>query len=105
MSEDTRGTYKTSSFWEVSIIRSDESLSIRDSGLDLVDHKERLHEQTEVYHSIESASRALLQDKNHHLLQRPCSSMEPHRLHCNEMINLTTAENESNDKGLSGSKG
>tara|TARA_R110002003_G_scaffold33_3_gene2070 strand:- start:8554 stop:8901 length:348 start_codon:yes stop_codon:yes gene_type:complete len=30
--------------------------------------------------------------------------MEPQRIHCSEMINLTTAENEANDKGLSGSK-
>ncbi|KAF2031382.1 hypothetical protein EK21DRAFT_63415, partial [Setomelanomma holmii] len=103
--EDTRGTYTTSSFWEISILRPEtgriRSGRIHEDVLERLDQQlqQNLH-RTSLYRSVESATQTIWPRSHYLLLPRPCSKMEPQRLHCNEMINLTTRENDFNDGEL-----
>ncbi|KAL5387900.1 hypothetical protein DPSP01_003298 [Paraphaeosphaeria sporulosa] len=96
----TRHTYQqSSSFWEASILRP--------IAKDDVNHVPRLMTKFEEdrsrngnYRSVESAAQAMFPRELYHLLRRPDQDMEPQRLHCREMIDLTMDEKDPNDKYL-----
>jgi hypothetical protein len=81
--ESTKGTYETSSWFEVSILRSNEARPrLREPFL------RRLNARRETAESITAASRIMFADDSFGLLRRPSSVMEPQRLHCTEMMEV-----------------
>ncbi|KAH7087639.1 hypothetical protein FB567DRAFT_592312 [Paraphoma chrysanthemicola] len=100
--EDTHGTYTTSSFWEVSIIRPNGRFSSHKSLLAFSRWLRDTQEDLKVYPSLESASRTL--SGSHSLVRRPAASMEAQRLHCNEMTSITIGEDDADDQMMSASK-
>lgn len=86
-SEHTQGTYETSSWFEVSILRPNEAYS-------LLQHREQrtirmlreLGIRRETADSITAACNIMHPDGSVDLLRRPASIMEPQRLHCTEMM-------------------
>jgi hypothetical protein len=85
--EPTKGTYETSSWFEVSILRPKEAYSRgRESlfqrttgGLREIDARRN------TANSITAASRIMFPDDSFGLVRRPSSIMEPQRLHCTDM--------------------
>lgn len=83
--EDTQGTYQTSSWFEASIIRP--------KGLPLTRHHRGLrrlrdmHVRGETVDGICAASEIIHSSGMVELVRRPSPTVEPQRLHCAEMIN------------------
>lgn len=85
--EPTKGTYETSSWFEVTILRPKEAYSCgRESlfqrttgGLREIDARRN------TANSITAASRIMFPDDSFGLVRRPSSITEPQRLHCTDM--------------------
>lgn len=82
--EPTKGTYATSSWFEVSILRSKEARFRARGSLS----QRRLNARRETADSITAASRIIFPDDSFGLVRRPSSVMEPQRLHCTEMMQV-----------------
>ena len=90
--EPTKETYETSSWFEVSIFRSKEvgsrvraSPYIRTTRL-----FEGIDARKETAENITAASRIMFPDNSFELLRRPSSTMEPKRLHCTEVAEVSS---------------
>ncbi|KAF2823730.1 hypothetical protein CC86DRAFT_59269 [Ophiobolus disseminans] len=87
--EGTKGTYDTSSFFEVSILtpkrlpQSDTSLSTSE------DQKREFYRNRDVFSNVELAVRNIFPTGMLHLVRRPSTETEPQRMHCTEMTNIT----------------
>jgi len=87
--EGTKGTYDTSSWFEVSILTPKR---LRRSGMILSsyhDQRDAFHINRDVYPNVETATHAMFPGNELQVVSRPSSETEPQRMHCNEMINIT----------------
>jgi len=89
--EDTQGTYQTSSWFEVSVIRPNGVSSARRHRLQ--PGLRRLREMNvrgETVDGIYTASNIIHSSGMVELVRRPSSVMEPQRTHCTEMMNVAS---------------
>ncbi|KAF3042242.1 hypothetical protein E8E12_010109 [Didymella heteroderae] len=88
--EPTKGTYETSSWFEVSIIRPRQAHSgVQETRFQPMARRLRdMVTRRETADSIIAASRIMLPDGSFDLVRRPSSLMEPQRLHCTEMMEV-----------------
>jgi hypothetical protein len=64
----------------------------------------RLNQESTVYHSVCEAAQAMFPVDEWQLRPRPSSDMEPQRLYCKEMINVTSSSDELSNKSQSRSR-
>jgi hypothetical protein len=89
-SEQTIGSYETSSWFEASILRPKEAYSsVQEYRSQCTTRRLReMINQSETADSIAAASHIMLPDGSLDLVRRPSSVMEPQRLHCAEMMEV-----------------
>jgi hypothetical protein len=90
--ENTAGTYQTSSWFEVSILRPARHKEFSIICPTIESQVKRLCRSSKNYRSVCAAAHAMFPADGLQLLQRPSVEMEPQRLHCNEMINVHPKE-------------
>lgn len=85
--EPTKGTYETSSWFEVSILRPNEAHYQMPGNLfqRMTRRLRQIDTRRETADSVTAASHAMFPDGGLRLVQRPSSVMEPQRLHCTKM--------------------
>jgi hypothetical protein len=90
--ENTKGTYETSSWFEISVIRDNRDNHAKH--LPPSPHSRRMHVQgsREVCSNICTATLALFPGDEFQLQSRPSLETEPQRIHCAEMINIPPSE-------------
>lgn len=91
--EDTQGTYQTSSWFEVSIVRPQEFSSAWRHRLQPGLHRLRdMNLRGETIDGVCAASNIMHPIGTVELVRRPSSAMEPQRLHCTEMTEVKSQD-------------
>jgi hypothetical protein len=86
--ENTAGTYQTSSWFEVSILRPAQQKEFSIITPTIESQVKRLCRSSKNYRSICAAAHAMFPENGLQLRPRTSLEMEPQRLHCDEMINV-----------------
>lgn len=94
--EDTAGTYKTSSWFEVSILRRNCAINYRNSPSFVA---AIFHGYRDVHPSIYDAKCIFFPSEDLRLIPRPNCSVEPQRQHCSETMNVAHRGSERKDSG------
>jgi hypothetical protein len=92
--ENTRGTFQTSSWFEVSILRPSRHKEFSIITPTIESQVKRLCRSSIYYHSVCAAAHAMFPANGLQLQPRPSLEMEPQRLHCNEMIYVAESREE-----------
>jgi hypothetical protein len=92
--ENTEGTYQTSSWFEVSILRPSQHEEFSIITPTIESQVKRLCRSSKYHHSVCAAAHAMFPVNGLQLQPRPSLKMEPQRLHCNEMINVAESREE-----------
>ncbi|KAJ4987444.1 hypothetical protein SVAN01_07044 [Stagonosporopsis vannaccii] len=91
--EDTQGTYQTSSWFEVSVIRpKGVSPALRHLLQPGLRRLREMNSKGETVDGIHTASDIIHSGGVVELVRRPSSAMEPQRMHCTEMMNVTSQD-------------
>ncbi|KAH6622240.1 hypothetical protein C7974DRAFT_218842 [Boeremia exigua] len=86
--EDTQGTYQTSSWFEVSIIRPNMASSdLLEPGLRLL---RDMNIRGDIVDGVKVAFDIIHSDGRFELVRRPSSDFEPQRVHCTEMMQVNS---------------
>jgi hypothetical protein len=97
--ENTIGTYNTSSWFEVSIVRPQFHISDVDNETVAERFEENMHPQSDIHSAIDNICGNL----GFRNVPRPSSTTEPQRLHCDEMQAMTFLHDEpSRPMGIEG---
>jgi hypothetical protein len=89
--EDTQGTYESSSWFEVSILRPDDRTRSETRRRALNASVMQLGSNRVLYRNIHAAVDHAFPAAEMQLQRRPCSVVEPQRLHCIEMMEVTAS--------------
>ncbi|KAJ8112473.1 hypothetical protein OPT61_g5167 [Boeremia exigua] len=97
-SEDTEGTYQTSSCFEVSILRPRTDSALRRHSLQPgLHHLRDMCVRGETVDGVYAASTIIHSKGMIDLVRRPFSLMEPQRLHCKEMMEVKSQSREEGE--------
>ncbi|KAH4126740.1 hypothetical protein HBH68_065720 [Parastagonospora nodorum] len=92
--ENTKGTFQTSSWFEVSIVRPLDPAPLHRGDTDVFRSHSFLEDQNGLGQSIDKVLEDVLQSRRMQLVPRPSSAQEQQRLHCPEMIYTTGSKPE-----------